>query len=187
MPQHVTWRLNKRRLELSLWPHRPAWMGIAMLVSGLLAIDGLAVGLAGWLAAATASGSAMGLAAPPLRYALVLAISVGILATLIPAVLWQRFGCERVIIQPGRLRIEHDFRLFKRVRLERRFVRLEAATWTDLERNERGWLLLKLDEDRIRTRVALERPVLTEAVSVVQSFVDAWPGQDSPLYAVHHN
>lgn len=187
MPQHVAWRLNKRRLEMTLWPHKPAWIGIAMLVSGLLAIDGLAVGLAGWLAAASSAGSAMGIAAPPMRYAVVLLISIGILATLVPAVLWQRFGCERVIIQPGRIRIEHDYRLFKKVRLDRRFVHLEAATWTDLERNERGWLLLKMDEDRVRTRIALDRPVLTEAVSVVQSFVDAWPGQDSPLYAVHHN
>jgi hypothetical protein len=73
------------------------------------------------------------------------------------------------------------------VRLDRRFRELEASSWTDLENPDRGWLLLRVDRERVRARVLLEGPVLVEATGVIQRFVETLPGQGRTLYVVHHN
>lgn len=177
MPQTVTWRADRRRLDLSLWPRRPLAGGIAMLVAGLLAVDGVAVGLAGWV----------GGTPPPHRFIGLTALSLAVLGLLAPAALWQRFGRERILVEPGRLRIVHDYRLFRRVRFDRRFRELEASSWADLENPDRGWLLLRVDRERVRARVLLDRPVLVEATGVIQRFVETLPGQGRTLYVVHHN
>jgi len=77
--------------------------------------------------------------------------------------------------------------LFQRVRLERTFRELEATCWTDLERPGQGWLMLRLDRERLRTRVMLPRHQLDEAVGVVQRFVETLPGKGRTMFLVHPN
>lgn len=121
---------------------------------------------------------------------------------LVPALLWNRLGREMLQIDPVQLRIYHDYRLFRVLKLERRYQNLDAVIWTDLggqttwpqaspalsdTRHRRGWLMLEVDRERILTRVPLSVHDLEEGVLLLQRFTRQHTGPGRNLFVVHNN
>lgn len=100
----------------------------------------------------------------------------------VPNWLWQRFGRERIVLDAQKLRIEHDYRLFRLVRWQRRYRQLEAFYQTDLgQRSEwaatawkghraAGRLVLEIDRERVQSRVGLDGAALEEAAGLLNRF-----------------
>ncbi len=178
-------------VELSLWnePKRFAFIALCagLVITQILFFSEL------FLALKANSWSTTG-------YAMLgVAAATVISALLIPALLWQRFGREVIELDPVRLRIYHDYRLFRRIRLERNYRQFEVQIWTDLVQSgtlpqkqsasgqSRGRLLLILDKERVRTRVSMNRMELEAAANLLERFRQLHRTPGSNLYVVNNN
>jgi hypothetical protein len=194
MANALTYRINRNTVEISLWPEPQKGYVFGLVAAGLAA---LALVLVFWYEAMSERGTQTLIAAmlSAAGFALVL-------RWLVPALLWNRYGREMVQIDPVTLRIYHDFRLFRVLKLERRYRELNAVIWTDLgrqptwlhgalshadARQRNGWLLLETERERILTRVPLSVKDLEEGVLLLQRFTRQHTGPGKNLFVVHNN
>ena len=113
--------------------------------------------------------------------------------------LWHRFGREVIQVDLLSIRVYQDFRIFRRLLLERRYQNLDAHIWTDLGRatfwpsqavinhQSKGWLVLVIDQEQVRTRIALPQKELEEAVGLLQRFRRRFSDPRQKLFIVHQN
>ena len=194
MANALTYRINRNTVEISLWPAPQKGYVYGLIAAGLAA---LVLVLVLWYTALSIRGT-QGLVAAMLAAAgFALA-----LRWLVPALLWNRLGREMLQIDPVQVRIYHDYRLFRVLKLERRYQSLDAVIWTDLgrqtawpqaspalsdARHRSGWLMLEVDRERILTRVPLSVQDLEEGVLLLQRFIRQHTGPGRNLFVVHNN
>ncbi len=195
MANTLTYRINRNRLELSLWQQRRKniflSLSLVLLASQITLFTAAfhARHVSGWL-----SLTYLGLAFTLLAFGFLM---------LIPAMLWQRFGREIIELDPGHIRIYHDYRIFRILKVERSYREMQAQMFTDLGRRvdmarrwkpdnavsspSVGWLVISLDQERVRTRVALPRNELEEAVVLLDRYSQRHSGPGRNLYVVSNN
>lgn len=194
MANALTYRINRNTVEISLWPAPQKGYVYGLIAAALAAV---ALVFLAWYAALSVRGT-QGLVAamlPAAGFALAM-------RWLVPTLLWNRLGREMLQIDPVTVRIYHDYRLFRVLKVERRYRELNAVIWTDLGRQtawlERsparsdvhprsGWLMLEVDRERILTRVSLSVQDLEEGVLLLQRFTRQHTGPGRNLFVVHNN
>jgi hypothetical protein len=194
MANALTYRINRNTVEISLWPEPQKGYVFGLVAAGLAA---LALVLVFWYEAMSERGTQALVAAMLAAAGFAL-----VLRWLVPALLWNRYGREMLQIDPVTVRIYHDYRLFRVLKVERRYQELNAVIWTDLgrqptwlersathadSRHRSGWLMLEVDRERILTRVPLSVQDLEEGVLLLQRFTRQHTGPGKNLFVVHNN
>ncbi|GEM_PF-1136651 len=194
MANALTYRINRNTVEISLWPAPQKSRVYGLLAAGLAVLMSV---FAAWYTALQQPG------VEALPGAVLVAIASALaLRWLAPTLLWNRFGREVLHVDPVQLRIYHDYRLFRVLKVERRYQQLEAVIWTDLGREtawfqrssehfdvrqREGCLLLKVDRERILSRVPMAVQDLEEAVLLLERFTQRRTGPGRGLFVVHNN